>query len=282
MKKYKKPIVVSVSLAFLVICLGTWGVFIEPNLIRVHEETIVIPKWGSHPNGLKIAVLTDLHVGSPFIDLTKLENIVSKTNALKPDVVVILGDLVIHGVIGGQFVEPEKITGILKGLISPIGTIAVLGNHDWWFDGPRVTKAMVQEGITVLENDVVKATAGNFSFWLAGMADMMTRMPRISSTLEKITDNSPIIVLTHNPDIFPDIPSAVSLTLAGHTHGGQVNIPVVGRPIVPSEFGERYAAGHIIEHGRHMFVGTGIGTSILPVRFRVVPEILFLTIKGNG
>ncbi len=88
-------------------------------------------------------------------------------------------------------------------------------------------------------------------------------------------------MLTHNPDVFPDIPSRVSLTLAGHTHGGQVNFPFVGRPVVPSKFGQRYATGHITENERHLFVTNGIGTSIIPVRFRVPPEIVVLTLQAD-
>ena len=113
------------------------------------------------------------------------------------------------------------------------------------------------------------------------MADLWTRTPDIPGTLKDIPDDDPILLLTHSPDVFPDIPARVSLTLAGHTHGGQVNLPLVGRPIVPSKYGQRYAAGHIIEQGRHLFVSTGVGTSIIPVRFRVPPEIQILTVSSS-
>ena len=87
-----------------------------------------------------------------------------------------------------------------------------------------------------------------------------------------------MIALTHNPDIFPRVPQSVPLLLAAHTHGGQVKIPLIGTPIVPSRFGSKYTAGHIFENDHHMFVTTGIGTSILPIRFRVPPEIVLLTV----
>ncbi len=87
--------------------------------------------------------------------------------------------------------------------------------------------------------------------------------------------------LTHNPDVFPKVPDRVTLTLAGHTHGGQVRLPLIGPPVVPSQFGQRFAAGHVVEGGRHLFVATGVGTSILPVRFRVPPAVTVLTL-GNG
>jgi predicted MPP superfamily phosphohydrolase len=88
-------------------------------------------------------------------------------------------------------------------------------------------------------------------------------------------------VLTHNPDVFPEIPDRISLTLAGHTHGGQVNLPIIGRLVVPSQFGQRYAYGLVEENGRKLFVTSGIGTSILPVRFRVPPEVALLTLVGH-
>jgi uncharacterized protein len=90
-----------------------------------------------------------------------------------------------------------------------------------------------------------------------------------------------VILLTHNPDIFPGVPTRVALTLAGHTHGGQVRLPFVGRPIVPSQFKQRYAAGHLTEDGRQLFVATGVGTSILPVRFRVPPAVTVLTLASE-
>ena len=114
---------------------------------------------------------------------------------------------------------------------------------------------------------------------MVGIADLWTRKPDVESALHQVESNDPVLLITHNPDIFPDVPRRVSLTLAGHTHGGQVNLPVAGRLVVPSKYGQRYAIGHIVEDGRHLFVGGGVGTSILPVRFRVPPEVVIITLK---
>src|SRR5262245_35163912 len=116
------------------------------------------------------------------------------------------------------------------------------------------------------------------AIWVAGIGDKWEGNPNIDSALAKAGDSATIIAFTHNPDIFPSIPARVALTIAGHTHGGQVALPIIGRPIVPSDFGQRYAAGHIVEGSKQLFVTSGIGTSILPVRFRVPPEISLLTI----
>jgi predicted MPP superfamily phosphohydrolase len=179
-------------------------------------------------------------------------------------------------------IEPEIIAGILKDLRARFGVYAVLGNHDWGYDGYRVRKALESTGvIKVLENEVTQININGESLWLAGLVDKWTRIQDVDGTLRKIPPGQTIIALTHNPDIFPTIPPSVSLTLAGHTHGGQVNLPFVGRLIVPSDYGQKYAAGLIVEQGKSLFVTTGIGTSIFPVRFRVPPEIAILTLKSK-
>lgn len=258
---------------------GVWAFYIEPSSLTTHRITIRIPHWPRELGGLKIAVLTDLHVGSPYIGIEKIKLVVARTNAERPDVVLILGDYVTHVTLGAKFVDPEPIGEALKGLRAPLGVVSVLGNHDWWFDGARVTKALRRAGIVVLENEAYRIQFNRKPFWIAGIADLMTRKPDILGTVRQVDNDDPIILITHNPDIFPQVPSRVSLTVAGHTHGGQVNLPLLGRLIVPSYFGQRYAAGHVVEGGRHLFVSSGIGTSILPVRFRVPPEILILTLQ---
>ncbi|HEY6402006.1 MAG TPA: hypothetical protein VI479_11395 [Blastocatellia bacterium] len=115
--------------------------------------------------------------------------------------------------------------------------------------------------------------------WIAGIGDKWEGAPDINSALARVPDGATVIAFTHNPDIFPSIPTRVALTIAGHTHGGQVALPIIGRPIMPSDYGERYAGGHIVEGSKHIFVTTGVGTSILPVRFRVPPEISLLMIN---
>jgi predicted MPP superfamily phosphohydrolase len=261
---------------FLVV---VWAFGIEPGLLVVRHVRMELPGW--HDN-VKIAVLSDLHVGSPHVGIDKLRRIVEKTNAENPALVVLLGDYVIGGpggsggVRGGGFVEPEAIAAELKNLHARLGVFAVLGNHDWWYNGDRIGGAFTQAGIPVLENRAVHV--GN-SFWLGGIADYWTRVPDIEGTLEQVDDGDPVILITHNPDIFPDVPDRVSLLLAGHTHGGQVQLPVIGTLVTTSKLG--YNAGNFFEHGHHLFVTTGIGTSIVPVRFGVPPEIVILTLGGR-
>jgi predicted MPP superfamily phosphohydrolase len=184
----------------------------------------------------------------------------------------------VENALGIRTVEPELTAAELSRLKGRLGVFSTLGNHDWWYNAFRVKSALEGAGIRVLENDVVHIKRNGAAIWLIGLGDLWEGSPDIAKALAKVTDDAPVIALTHNPDIFPQIPARVALTIAGHTHGGQVAIPFIGRPIVPSQFGQRYAIGHIVDGGKNLFVTPGLGTSIVPVRFRVPPEISLITI----
>ena len=256
-----------------------WGFFIEPNQLIVREETIQIANWPAGLSGLRIGLIGDVHTGSHFINEQKLQRIVELTNQQQPDLIVLLGDYMSPNTWHSREVPPEVTASVLKNLKAPVGVYAILGNHDWWYGGEDVQRAFEQNGIHVLEGDVTQVSWHGQPLWLVGIPDLWTRMKWFKPTVAKIPPGMNVIALTHNPDFFPDLPQTLPLLLAAHTHGGQVNLPLIGRPIEPSEFGQRYAAGHVYENGHHLFVTTGIGTSILPVRFRVTPEIVILTIK---
>ena len=277
---WRKRIRVTMAIVVLLIAaLGVWAFIIEPNRLIVRQEVITINNGSEQLGGLRIALISDIHTGSPFINDRKLRKIVELTNQQTPDLVVLLGDYMSPNSWHSHRVEPEVTSAALKDLHAPLGVYTVLGNHDWWYNGQRVWRAFESQGIHVLENDVAEVHWQNGTFWLVGLADLWTRPQRIKETLAKVPADKPIIVLTHNPDIFPKIPSNVPLVLAGHTHGGQVNFPILGRVVLPSGYGQKYAAGHVREDGHDLFVTTGIGTSIFPVRFRVPPEIVILTLQ---
>jgi len=268
--------IVAIALLIAPFLVAVWAFGIEPGMLVVRHLRMELPGWKSE---LRIAVLSDLHVGSPHVGLDKVRTIVEKTNAENPALIVLLGDFVIggpnggRGIRGGGFVEPEQTAEELKKLHAPLGVYAVLGNHDWWYDGERVGKALTDVGIEVLENRAVHVGP----IWLGGIADYWTREPDIAGTLQQMTSDDPAVLITHNPDIFPEVPARVSLLLAAHTHGGQVRLPIIGPIITTSRLG--YNAGEYVEQGRHLFVTTGIGTRILPVRFGVPPEIVILTVS---
>ena len=258
-----------------------WGFFIEPNRLVIRRQTIAISNWPKELNGLSIAVLSDIHAGSPFIDDRKLRSIVERTNQLHPELIVILGDYMSGEGHISHRVEPEVFGPALSGFRAPLGVYSVLGNHDWWYNGEKVRRVLEENGIKVLDNQVAKIERDGRTFWLAGLADLWTRPQRIDQTIYQVPSGETLIALAHNPDIFPNLPQRVPLLLAGHTHGGQVQFPFIGSVIEPSDFGQRYVEGHVYENGHHLFVTTGIGTSIIPVRFGVPPEIVLLTITTN-
>ena len=258
-----------------------WSVFHEPGTLVLREHTLAPPGWPRSLDGLKIALLADLHVGSPRNGVQRMRRLVEQTNRERPDLILLAGDFVIHGVVGGTYVEPERIAAILSKLSAPLGVFAVLGNHDWW-DNPRhIQSVLEQNGIPVLDDRGLKLTHQGGAFWMLGISDFMEGPHDYRQALAHVRDDAPVLAVTHNPDLFPELPDRIALTMAAHTHGGQVSLPWLGRPIVPSRYGQRYAIGHVVEDGRHLFVTPGVGTSILPIRFRVPPEVSLLRLRSS-
>jgi predicted MPP superfamily phosphohydrolase len=279
--KWKKRVRVGLVTIHVVIgILLFWALFIEPNRLVLNHQTIQIENWPEELSDLKVAVVSDIHAGGWFVDDKKLKLIVERTNNLHPDLIVILGDYMSGQGWMSDRVEPEVFAATLKDFRATLGVYSVLGNHDWWWNGQRVRRDLEANGIKVLDDQVLEVKGRGRSLWLAGLADLWTRPQRIERTIAQIPQGEPVIALTHNPDIFPGLPQRVQLLLAGHTHGGQVRFPIIGTVIQPSNFGQRYVRGHVFENNHHLFVTTGIGTSILPVRFGVPPEIVLLTLKS--
>lgn len=277
--------------------LAAYGFFVEPALrMKVRRWRISPPGW-RRGHQLRIAVLADLHMGEPHVGLGRLRRIVARVNAMQPDLVLILGDLVAgHRFVTAQ-VPVAETAQVLAGLKGRLGVFAVLGNHDWWDDltaqkrghGPVLAQmALEDHGIPVLENRALLLESPGGDVWLAGLGDQLALVrgggrfegvDDLPGTLAQIADDgAPVILMAHEPDIFPEVPERVALTLSGHTHGGQVRL-FGWSPVVPSRYGNRYAYGHVREGARDIVVSGGIGCSILPVRFGVVPEITVIELS---
>ncbi len=271
----------AVLLATLVVMSASvlWGFWLEPASLRVQEVDLPLA-WPS-PRPLRVAVLSDLHVGAPYHGVRRLRDTVARTNATRPDLIVLLGDFVTVGVVGGRFVPPEAIAAELKELRAPAGVVGVLGNHDISFDGSRVVQALTAAGIRVIEDSAVRLATPSGPLWVAGVGYPWVWQDNVRRALGAVTgDDAPIVLIAHNPRVFRDVPERVVLTLGGHTHGGQVRLPLIGAPVADLRFGKRYGAGHVVDGNRHLFVSTGIGTSTLPVRFGVPPAIFVLTLRS--
>lgn len=244
-----------------------WSFKIEPNLLEIKHYSI----HNKNLSGLRIVYATDFHIAKK--DKKRLEKIVETINTQNADLILLGGDF-IKGHNNLKTMSPERIAAKLRKLKAPLGVFSVLGNHDWYIGGRKMKHALQASGIVVFENGNKIITYKGHKFTLAGVADKITCVADSELALKNTPE--PRILLTHTPDVFPDISESVDLVLAGHTHGGQVKLPFIGALIVPLEHGRRYAEGFIDENGRKMIVSKGLGTSRLSIRFNCKPEIVVI------
>jgi len=259
---------------------------IEPQGLIVTRYAPALPGW---PAGrkLSVTVIADLHAGGPDMLLPHVRRVVDTANGLNSDIVVLLGDFIATYRFAYERVPDPAWAAELARLEAPLGKWAILGNHDWWHDLAGVRGALKGVRIPVLENDAFLLGNEGQKFWLAGLGDQLAHplghgrfrgVDDLPGTLAKIKTDDPVLLLVHEPDIFPRVPVRVALTLAGHTHGGQIRLPIIWPYFVPSKYGARYAYGHVVENDRHLIVSGGLGTSIIPARLGVPPEILHITL----
>jgi predicted MPP superfamily phosphohydrolase len=265
----------------VVVAIAAWALFVEPRRLVTRGRTLRLDGWPAALDGLRIAVASDLHAGSPQVRPPELRRVAAAVRAAKPELVLFLGDFVDDEVALGDAVPPEEAAAALEPIEAPLGVFGLLGNHDWRFDGRRVERAMEGAGIEILENESRRLERGGRAFWLAIVGDEATRRADVERALDGVPDAAPVITATHSPDVFPEIPARVALTLAGHTHAGQVNLPGLRARWTPSRFGERYARQVVREGRKLLFVHPGIGTSKLPVRLGAPPEVSVLTLRAR-
>lgn len=280
--------------------LGSYAFAFEPALrLNITSYQVTPPRW---PAGLvlKAVILADFHACEPWMPASRIRGIAHLTNDLSPDIVFMLGDFSGgHRFVTGP-VMPEAWGEALSILKAPLGVHAVLGNHDWWHgplpgmpaDGAEgVRQALRAANITVLENDALRLNKNGQPFWVAGLGDQIGEPvgPRnfrsladLPKTMAHIIDPAPVILLAHEPGIFRQVSDRVSLTLCGHTHGGQVNLGRVSKRYLRRHFyGLDLIYGHIVEENRHLIISAGLGTSTVPVRFNRPPEVVTLTVGKN-
>ena len=223
------------------------------------------------------------YTGGPNMGIERIRNVVNSANALRSDIILLLGDFVATHRFVTEHVPGPVWAAELARLSASLGVHSILGNHDWWFHQAEIRASLKAVKIPVMENQALLLGPQGARFWLAGLGDQLAYpqpgggfrgIDNLPGTLSQVSTDDPVILMVHEPDIFTQVPDRVSLTLAGHTHGGQLRLPLVWPALVPSEYGAQFAYGHVREGGRDLIVSGGLGTSIVPLRLGVPPEIL--------
>tara|TARA_B100001179_G_C18597774_1_gene408141 strand:+ start:1875 stop:2705 length:831 start_codon:yes stop_codon:yes gene_type:complete len=271
--------------AFLILVFAILGIYasmVEPFQLRVTEYSIETDKWKGQPD-LRVALVTDTHAIWPWMTVSHIDRIVTEVNALKPDLILLLGDYVATHPFGIQ-IPPEEGVKPYESLNARCGVFSVLGNHDLHGNGSEGwPDAMRSSSIPLLENQSEHVECEGFSFYVSGLEDLWWQKPDIDKALDSIPIGEPVIMMMHNPDLFVEIPSMVTLSVAGHTHAGQIRFPFIGavESVIPSRYGKRFVYGHITENNKDLIVSAGVGNTGIPLRFLNKPEVVLITLSSE-
>ena len=279
-----------------VVGVTAWGMIVEPRRIEITRRRATISDLDPALDGLRIVQLSDLHHG-PFVSLTYLRHAIELANAEKPDLVMLTGDYVLRSPI-----YLRAIIDAFRDLTPSIGVVATMGNHDWWEDGPLTQRAFKRTGIPLLDNDrrvitpdrklVVMRGRGvqiDRGLCIAGVGDLWTDRQDYDSALAGVPSSLPTLLMSHNPDVAeePTFLAArrdgmrVDMMFSGHTHGGQIAFPVIGAPIVPSRYGQKYLNGIVQGPACPVHMSRGLGLTGVPLRLSVRPEISVLDLVAT-
>jgi uncharacterized protein len=261
-------------LAIAVLAKGYWNATRDP-VIRTADVSVA--DWPKASPPIKVLLISDIHVAGPDMPPERVERLVRQLNALKPDLILIAGDLVSEKGVATHIYSAAEATAPLAGLRAPLGVIAVLGNHDHWFRSAPLEAGLMRGGITVLKNEAIERgplVIGGVSDAFLGFDDV----PATFGEMDKL-GGKPRILLSHGPDIVPDMPSPVAAVFTGHTHCGQIAFPYFGALTYVSRYGDRFACGDITDRGQRIFVTAGLGTSVLPLRYGAMPDAWLVTLK---
>lgn len=268
----KRFLLLLAAIAIGILALGYHTATRDPVVRRL---TVHLRDWPAGAPPMRVVLLSDLHVAGPDTPPSRLARVVAQVNALRPDLVLIAGDIEQERRISTQVYSGAEASAPLAGLRARLGVVAVLGNHDYSNAGTTdLPPRLAANGVTVLRNQAVRLGA----LTIAGADDLyhgkfrLGRMTRAAAALP-----GPVVVLSHTPDVAPSLPPSFPLVLAGHTHCGQIALPLIGPPKTASRYGRRFTCGLIREPGRDVLVTAGIGTSGVPLRIGAVPDLWLLT-----
>jgi predicted MPP superfamily phosphohydrolase len=240
--------------------------------IRTHE--VAITGLPAAFDGYRIAQISDLHCG-PFASAHRVAGWVAAVNRLRPDAIAVTGDLIVSG---PDFVS--VVAAALAGLRANDGVFASMGNHDYFCDGEAMVTALERAGLTVLRNRGVVVRRGGAALFVAGVDDTWTRRDDLERTLADRPSGAPVVLLAHDPMLFPQAAArGVDLVLSGHTHGGQVAIPLLARRLNLARLITPFTNGVYRSGTSMLYVNRGLGTTGPPVRIAVAPEIAVLVLR---
>lgn len=253
--------------------LGAYS-FVEPYLIETKEITIESDQIPAEFDGKRIVFLSDVHYG-PFFNKERLDNLVNQTNQLHPDIILLGGDYVTNNPsdVGPAFSSLAK-------LKAPLGVYGVLGNND---PESSTIQAMKSAGITYIGNKAVWIGNAASRIRIGGVGDMDTDVPNQLPTLDGVTAQDFVVLVSHKPDYFEkDSRSKIDLQLSGHTHGGQITLFGLWAPFINSKYGQKYVTGEIISGNNTLIISNGIGMVWAPVRFFARPQIIIIDLKRKS
>jgi len=222
---------------------------------------------------VRVLLMSDIHVQGPDMPPSRVSRIVTQANSLHPDLILLAGDFEGERAITTHDYSVSEATAPLAQLRATFGVVAVLGNHD----KPKLTdetrQALDRANIIVLDNEAME-------FGPIALAGFRSRPGKTANQLDRLPGAK--LLVAHSPDLFAKLPSNISLMLAGHTHCGQIVLPLIGPIATGSQFGTRYLCGIIHERGQTLIVSAGLGTSRLPFRIGAPPDMWLITLEGGA
>lgn len=241
-----------------------------PYSLVVERVQIALRNLPSAAEGMRIVQLSDFHL-YPFTKLPHIERAIVLANSLEPDVIVLTGDYVLESAEAIFDLAPT-----LAQLNPRTAFLAAMGNHDYWTNATVIAQGFAEQGIRLLQNEHVTLPNGVV---IAGLDDPWSGMPDLAATLEGIQAEQPVVLLAHEPDFFDLFATdpRLDLMLSGHTHGGQVNLPIFGAPYLP-RYGRKYVRGHHLLGAAQLYVNRGIGTTGGNFRLDAAPEVTEITL----
>lgn len=272
-RRWRRWVALLALLGIALLAKGYWNATRDP---VVRMATVAVADWPAGQAPLRILLLSDAHVAGPDMPPERLARIVDGLNALKPDLVLVAGDLVSEKRLATHIYTADEAVAPLGKLKAPLGVVVSPGNHDHWFEPDALRGALEKQGLRVLQNQAIKLgplIVGGVDDDFSGHADV----PKTLAAMDALGSGVPLIV-SHSPDIVPGLRRPVAAIFAGHTHCGQLRFPLVGALSYVSRYGDRFACGDIKDGRQRVFVGAGLGTSVVPLRFNTPPDVWLVTL----